>query len=308
MTILFTHDACGAHDMGPMHPERPARLTAVLKALDGDGFADLDRRLAPLAPVERLESMHPKPYIDHVLSSVPERGRVSLDPDTALSPGSGEAALRAVGAACAAVDAVYAGEASNAFCAVRPPGHHAEPGRAMGFCMFNTVAIAAAHARSAHGASRVAVMDFDVHHGNGTQAMFWNEPDLMFCSTHQMPLYPGTGARAERGAHGTIVNAPLPPGADGSAFRAAMTEIVLPELDDFAPEMLIVSAGFDAHVNDPLAGLRFVAGDYAWVTRELLAIADRHASGRLVASLEGGYDLDGLAESTAAHVRELMAA
>ena len=308
MTILFTHDACSSHDMGPMHPERPARLAAIGTALDDSEFAGLDRRSAPVAPAGRLESMHPKSYIDHVLSSVPERGRVSLDPDTSLSPGSGEAALRAVGAACAAVDAVYAGEAPNAFCAVRPPGHHAEPGRAMGFCLFNTVAIAAAHARSEHGASRVAVVDFDVHHGNGTQAMFWDEPDLMFCSTHQMPLYPGTGARAERGTHGTIVNAPLPPGADGAVFREAMDAIVLPALEDFAPDLLIVSAGFDAHVNDPLAGLRFVADDYSWVTRELLAVARRHAGGRLVSSLEGGYDLVGLAESTAAHVRELMAA
>ena len=308
MTILYSHAACSAHDMGSMHPERPARLDAVRDALAADSFAELDRRSAPMAPVERLEAMHPKAYVDLILSNVPDRGRVALDPDTSLSPGSGEAALRAVGAACAAVDAVFAGEAKNAFCAVRPPGHHAEPQRAMGFCLFNTVAIAAAHARSAHNASRVAVMDFDVHHGNGTQAMFWDEPDLMLASTHQMPLYPGTGARDERGAYGTIVNAPLPPGADGAAFRDAMRATVLPALEDFAPDLLIVSAGFDAHVNDPLAGLRFEAEDFAWATRELLEVAERHAGGRLVSSLEGGYDLDGLAESTAAHVSALMRA
>ncbi len=308
MTILYTHPACAGHDMGPGHPERPARLEAVARALSGPAFDALDRREAPRATLEQLSAMHPRAYVERLLGAVPERGRVALDADTSLSPGSGEAALRAAGAACAAVDAVFAGEAANAFCAIRPPGHHAEPERPMGFCLFNNVAIAAAHARAAHGAGRVAVMDFDVHHGNGTQAMFWSEPDLMFASTHQMPLYPGTGAPGERGAHGNIVNAPLPPGAGGAEFRAAMEGIVLPALDAFAPDLLVVSAGFDAHAADPLAGLRLVEEDFAWATRELVALAARHCGGRLVSSLEGGYDLDALAASAAAHVAALMAA
>jgi acetoin utilization deacetylase AcuC-like enzyme len=269
-------------------------------------FDDLDRREAPLATVDQIALMHPRDHVERVLASVPESGLVQLDGDTSMSPGSGEAALRAVGGVCAAVDAVVGGKAANAFCAGRPPGHHAEPEKPMGFCLFNNVAIAAAHARAVYGLKRVAVMDFDVHHGNGTQAMFWNEPDLMFASTHQMPLYPGTGSRQERGAHGTIVNAPLPGGADGEAFRAEMTKIILPALDAFAPELLIISAGFDAHADDPLAGLCFVEDDYAWATEALMEIAARHAGGRVVSSLEGGYDLDALAASAAAHVWVLM--
>ena len=306
MTLYFTHEACMGHDMGPMHPERPARLEALKAAFAADEFAELDRREAPLATVEQIARMHPRDHVERVLAAVPKTGLARLDGDTSLSPGSGEAALRASGAVCAAVDAVIAGDALSAFCAGRPPGHHAEAEIPMGFCLFNNVAIAAAHARAAHGLKRVAVMDFDVHHGNGTQAMFWNEPDLMFASTHQMPLYPGTGSRQERGAHGTIINAPLPSGAGGEAFRAEMTEIILPALDAFEPELLIISAGFDAHVDDPLAGLRFVEDDYAWVTGELMALAERHAGGRIVSSLEGGYDLDALAASAAAHVRVLM--
>ena len=306
MTLFFTHQACIGHDMGPMHPERPARLQALNAAFEVERFNELDRRESPLATVDQIARMHPRDHVERVLAAVPESGLVRLDGDTSMSPGSGEAALRAAGAVCAAVDAVVTGEASNAFCAGRPPGHHAEAEIPMGFCLFNNVAIAAAHARASHGLKRVAVMDFDVHHGNGTQAMFWNEPDLMFASTHQMPLYPGTGAREERGAHGTIINAPLQGGAGGEEFRAEMTEIILPALDEFAPELLIISAGFDAHADDPLAGLRFVEDDYAWVTRELISIADRHAGGRIVSSLEGGYDLDALAASAVAHVGVLM--
>jgi acetoin utilization deacetylase AcuC-like enzyme len=306
MTVFFTHNACIAHDMGPMHPERPARLEALNQAFGDPAFATLDRREAPLASVDQIALMHPRDHVERVLAAEPEVGLARLDADTSMSPGSGEAALRAAGAVCAAVDAVIGGEAANAFCAGRPPGHHAEAEIPMGFCLFNNVAIAAAHARAAHGLKRVAVMDFDVHHGNGTQAMFWNEPDMMFASTHQMPLYPGTGARQERGAHGTIINAPLPSGAGGEEFRAQMTEIILPALDAFEPELLIISAGFDAHEADPLAGLRFVEDDYAWATRELMSIADRHAGGRVVSSLEGGYDLDALAASASTHVRVLM--
>ncbi|MBM86447.1 MAG: acetoin utilization protein [Rhodospirillaceae bacterium] len=304
MTLLYTHPACIAHDMGPMHPERPERLEALEVALAGIEFASLDRRGAPLATIDQIARVHPRAHVELILETVPESGLVRLDADTAMCPASGEAALRAVGAVCAAVDAVLAGEAANAFCAGRPPGHHAEPETPMGFCLFNNVAVAAAHARTVHGLNRVAVMDFDVHHGNGTQAMFWYEPQLMFCSTHQMPLYPGTGAREENGAHGNIVNAPLPSGAGGEHFRAAMNQLILPALYEFAPELLIISAGFDAHMNDPLAGLNFVEDDYAWVTRELMALTD----GRLVSSLEGGYDLDALVGSASAHVRELMGA
>jgi acetoin utilization deacetylase AcuC-like enzyme len=306
MTLLFTHPACIRHDMGSMHPERPARLEALNKAFSDPAFGALQRREAPMATVDQLSRMHPRAHVERILAAEPQSGLVRLDPDTAMSPGSGEAALRAAGAVCAAVDAVIAGEDVNAFCAGRPPGHHAEAEIPMGFCLFNNVAIGAAHARAEHGLKRVAVMDFDVHHGNGTQAMFWNDPDLMFASTHQMPLYPGTGSRQEHGAHGNIVNAPLPGGAGGEEFRAEMTEIILPALDAFAPELLIISAGFDAHESDPLAGLLFVEDDYAWATRELMAIADRHAQGRVVSSLEGGYHLDALAASASAHVRILM--
>jgi acetoin utilization deacetylase AcuC-like enzyme len=306
MTLLYTHAACLGHDMGPKHPERPARLEALNAAFAAPEFASLDRRESPKATIEQIARMHPRDHVERVLDAVPESGLVQLDGDTSMSPGSGEAALRAAGAVCAAVDAVIAGEAANAFCAGRPPGHHAEPARPMGFCLFNSVAIAAGQARAVHGLKRVAVMDFDVHHGNGTQAMFWDEPDLLYASTHQMPLYPGTGARDERGAHGTIVNAPLPGGAGGAEFRAAMTEIILPALDDFAPELLIISAGFDAHADDPLAGLCFVEDDYAWATAELMRVAERHAGGRVVSALEGGYDLDALAASAAVHVAVLM--
>ena len=306
MTILFTHGACLDHDMGPAHPERPERLRALHRALETDEFREIERRDAPRATTDQLSRMHPGDHIDRILDAVPVSGRVALDSDTALGPGSGEAALRAAGAVCAAVDAVMSGESLTAFCAVRPPGHHAEARVPMGFCIFNNVAIGAAHARAMHGVGRVAVMDFDVHHGNGTQAMFWDQPDMMLASTHQMPLYPGTGARDETGVHGTIVNAPLAAGTDGTAFRAAMNEIILPALDDFAPELLMVSAGFDAHRSDPLAGLRLVEDDFAWVTRELLSIARTHAGGRLVSTLEGGYDLEALAGSASAHLRALV--
>jgi acetoin utilization deacetylase AcuC-like enzyme len=230
-----------------------------------------------------------------------------LDGDTSLSPGSGEAALRAAGAVAAAVDAVAAGESANAFCAVRPPGHHAEPATAMGFCLFNNVAVGAHQARSAHGLRRIAVMDFDVHHGNGTQAMFERDPELFYASTHQMPLYPGTGSVGETGC-GNICNAPLPPNAGSAEFRAAMSRRVLPALVAFAPDMLLISAGFDAHRADPLANLRLEEADYAWATDELLDLAARHCGGRVVSTLEGGYDLDALAASAAAHVGRLMAA
>ncbi len=306
-TVLYTHAACLEHNPGRGHPERPARLEAVLAALDTEAFTALERREAPRAEREQIARVHPGAYVDRILEAIPIAGYYGLDMDTVVSPGSGEAALRAAGAVCAAVDAVMAGEADNAFCAVRPPGHHAEPERAMGFCLFNNVAIGAAQARAVHGLSRVAVVDFDVHHGNGTQAMFWDEPELFFGSTHQMPLYPGTGSASERGASGNIVNVPLPPGAGSEEFRAAMAEGVLPALRRFAPEFLLISAGFDAHQADPLAQLRFQDEDYAWATAELKRVAGECCAGRLVSTLEGGYDLSALASSAAAHVAALMA-
>jgi acetoin utilization deacetylase AcuC-like enzyme len=291
-----------------MHPESPARLKAVLNAFDAPEFKSLERREAPRAEQAQIARVHEQEYVAGALAAVPETGHRGLDPDTIVSPGSGEAALRAAGALCAAVDAVMAGEAANAFCAVRPPGHHAEPARAMGFCLFNNVAIGAAQAREVHGLHRIAVVDFDVHHGNGTQAMFWNDPDLFFGSTHQMPLYPGTGSAQERGVGNNIVNAPLAPMAGSAEFRAAMRDRILPALTKFEPDFVLVSAGFDAHADDPLAGLRFHEDDFAWATTEVLHIAQHSCAGRLVSTLEGGYNLEALARSSAAHVRALMAA
>jgi acetoin utilization deacetylase AcuC-like enzyme len=306
-TLLYTHEACLGHDPGPHHPESPARLEAVLAALAAPAFAKLERREAPAATMAQIALVHPSPFAERLLAAVPKQGYAALDADTVLSPGSGAAALRAAGAAIAAVDAVIASETRNAFCAVRPPGHHAEPRHAMGFCLFNNVAIAAQHARQVHGLARVAVVDFDVHHGNGTQAAFEDDANLFYGSTHQMPLYPGTGAASERGV-GNIVNVPLRPMSGSEEFRRAFTLTILPALDAFRPELVIVSAGFDAHRADPLAELMLVEADYAWCTERLLEIARAHAKGRVVSSLEGGYDLDALAASTAAHVAALMAA
>jgi len=305
-TILFSHAACLNHDTGPYHPESAARLRAVTQALEAEEFMFLDRREAPRAEKSVIARVHPIGYVDWVLSQIPAEGYGALDGDTHVSPGSGEAALRAAGAVVAAVDAVMSEQARNAFCAVRPPGHHAEPARAMGFCLFNNIAIGAAHARATHGLQRVAVVDFDVHHGNGTQAMFENDPGLMYLSTHQAPLYPGTGLESEHGVAGNIVNAPLPALADGRPFHAAFEEVILPALDRFRPELLLISAGFDGHVADPLAQLRLTESDFAWVTRQLLELAGRHCQGRVVSALEGGYDLHALAASVRAHVLELM--
>ncbi len=307
-TLLYTHTAFFEHDPGPGHPECPARLKAVLGALDDPAFAALERREAPAAAREQLLRVHRADFVDRVLRAIPDHGYASLDADTIASPGSGQAALRAAGAVCAAVDAVARGEAGNAFCAVRPPGHHAEPDRAMGFCLFNSVAIGALQARAVHGLQRVAVVDFDVHHGNGTQAAFWDDRDLFYASTHQMPLYPGTGARVERGRFANIVNAPLAPMSGSEEFQRAARDIVLPALIEFRPDFILISAGFDAHADDPLAGLRFHEQDYAWMTNELAAIARQVCHGRMVSSLEGGYDLDALALSAAAHVKALMTA
>jgi acetoin utilization deacetylase AcuC-like enzyme len=306
---LITHEACLGHDPGPGHPERVERLSAVLAALGEETFPDLIREEAPRATAEQLSLAHDPAFVAALLAVdvLPGEHR-ALDPDTVLSPGSLEAALRAAGGVVHAVDLVMQGRAQAAFAAVRPPGHHAEPARAMGFCLFNSVAVAARHARERWGLLRVAVADFDVHHGNGTQAAFWADPALCFVSSHQSPCYPGTGEVHERGAHGQIANAPLAPGSGSAEFRQAWREYLLPHLEAFAPELLIVSAGFDAHRADPLAQLRLETDDYAWVTGELVALAGRHAGGRIVSSLEGGYELSALAECVAAHVRALEAA
>ncbi len=307
-TLLYSHPASLEHDPGPGHPEKPARLEAVLAALEAPDFAALERRQAPPADQAQIARVHRPAYIEAVFDSIPETGYHGLDGDTVVSPGSGEAARRAAGALCAAVDAVAAGEAKNAFCALRPPGHHAEPDKAMGFCLFNNVAIGALQARAARGLRRVAVVDFDVHHGNGTQAMFWNDPELFYGSIHQMPLYPGTGREDERGVAGNIVNVPLAPMTGSTEFRRAWSETLLPKLDDFAPDFILVSAGFDAHEDDPLANLCLSTEDFAWATSEILALARTHCDGLLVSTLEGGYDLNALAAAAAAHVRALMSA
>ena len=307
-TLLMTHSACLYHETPSGHPECSDRLRAVLHALEDEAFQYLAREEAPLATRDQVSLVHPAYFVDAVLKAVPADGFASLDPDTHLSPGSGEAALRAAGAVVAGVDRVMAGKARNVFCAVRPPGHHAEPTRAMGFCLFNNVAIGAQHARARHGLKRVAVVDFDVHHGNGTQVMFEEDGDLFFASSHQMPLYPGSGRPNEQGRAFNIVNVALDPGSGSHEFRQAWDNTVLPKLDAFKPEFILISAGFDAHRRDPLANLNLVEADYAWATDRICAIAKDRCNGRVVSTLEGGYDLTALAASAAAHVKALMAA
>jgi acetoin utilization deacetylase AcuC-like enzyme len=305
MLRLYTHPACLQHDPGPGHAEQPARLRAVLQALDQDRFAALDRVEAPLATREQLSRVHDAAHIDRILTGAPKEGLNRLDEDTLMSPGSAEAALRAAGAVVAAVDHVMSGENRHAFCAVRPPGHHATAEQAMGFCLFNNIAVAAAHALRVHGLKRVAIADFDVHHGNGTQAIFEREPRVLFVSSHQSPLYPGTGGEDEHGV-GNIVNGCLSPGAGSLEFRELWDDLLLPRMHAFKPQLVLVSAGFDAHRSDPLADIRLGQEDYAWITGRLLALARAHAGDRLVSTLEGGYDLAALAASSAAHVDELM--
>ena len=299
---LWTHPACLLHDTGPGHAERPERLAAVLEALR-EAFPDMPWHEAPRATRGQLLCVHADSLLATVLDTH-SPARVHLDPDTVLSPASAEAALRAAGAAVAATDAVLHGQTRRAFCAVRPPGHHATADVAMGFCLFNSIAVAAAHARDHGKLSRIAIADFDVHHGNGTQAIFEHDPQVLYLSSHQSPLYPDTGYADERGV-GNVVNAPLRPASGSDAVRAAWRTTLLPALDAFRPQLVLVSAGFDAHWRDPLAQLQWQAEDYAWLTHELVAIADRHASGRLVSMLEGGYDLQALRECSVAHVAAL---
>lgn len=303
--LLFTHPAMLGHDPVPGHPESPDRLRAVLAALDP---MPLKRREAPEAEHEAIARVHPQSYINAIDAAFDEAAhrRVKLDPDTSVAPGSREAAYRAAGACVAAVDAVMNGEDEMAFCAVRPPGHHAEPIAPMGFCIFNNVAIAALHALDAHGLSRVAVIDFDVHHGNGTQTVAEKDARVFFASTHQAPLYPGTGEADETGIGGNVVNAPLPAGAASAVWRHAMETRVLPALDAFAPELILVSAGFDAHKADPLAQMELETEDFAWAAEQLRAAALRHCQGKLVSTLEGGYDLPALAQSAAAYLGALQ--
>ena len=303
---LISHPACLEHDTGEWHPECADRLRYVLRALEDEAFLPLIRESAPLATDEQILRVHPERYLRDLLAVAPGPGElVPLDADTIMSAGSREAALRSAGGAVAAVDAVMEGWAKSAFVATRPPGHHAETNRPMGFCLFANAAIAARHAQARWGLGRVAVVDFDVHHGNGTQEIFYADPSLFYGSSHQYPCYPGTGAAEERGA-GNVVNAPLPPGSTGTEFRTAWDETILPALDAFAPELIIVSAGFDAHKADPLAQLRLETSDFGWITGRLMALARIHCGGRLVSLLEGGYDLDALAASAALHVRTLM--
>lgn len=305
-TALITHKACLEHLTPPGHPERVERLRAVLDALPDGVFRQVVRIEAPRAGEEALLRAHDAALVHEILSRNIEPGKFArIDADTAMSSGSAEAALRAAGAVTEAVDQVMAGRIDNAFCAVRPPGHHAERSRAMGFCLFNNVATGALHAKAVHALERIAVVDFDVHHGNGTQDIFFDDPNHFYASTHQFPLYPGTGSRAERGVAGNIVNAPLAPGAGSEEFRAVFDELILPALERFVPQFLFISAGFDAHRSDPLASLELVEDDFAWATRRLCDVAARVCDGRVVSALEGGYDLAALARSAAAHVRAL---
>jgi acetoin utilization deacetylase AcuC-like enzyme len=305
-TVLISHPACLDHLTPLGHPERPDRLRAVEQALEAEKFQLLARTEAPMATLETIALCHPMDYIVEIREAAPREGIVHIDADTSMSPGSFEAALRAAGGAVLAVDEVLTKQARNAFVATRPPGHHAETARPMGFCFFDNVAIAARHAQRQHGIARVAIVDFDVHHGNGSQEIFWADKSVMYCSTHQMPLFPGTGAVGESGEHNTIVNAPLRPGDGGPAFRAAFESRILPRLSDYQPELVIISAGFDAHVRDPLASINLTEDDFVWATQKLMDVADRHADGRIVSVLEGGYDLLALGNSVAAHVTALM--
>ncbi len=306
-TLVYSHAACLDHRPGPGHPESPARLKAVLRALRTPEFAALEWRDAPLGTREQLLLIHDQEFVDEVSDVAPTEGTVPLDGgDTVMSPGSWEAVMRCVGAACAGVDAVMNREATKVFCATRPCGHHAEAGRAMGFCIFNQAAIAAAYAYEVHRLERIAVVDFDVHHGNGTQDSFFDRPEMFYASTHQAAFYPGTGAQSETGVADNIVNVPLPRGCDSALFRARVAAEILPALEYFDPELIIISAGFDAHYLDPLAGLNLKDDDFRWITDELVRIAEAGCNGRIVSILEGGYSLEGLASGCAAHVRALM--
>ncbi|WP_274629802.1 histone deacetylase family protein [Arvimicrobium flavum] len=305
VTRLYHHPIFLEHITPPGHPERPDRLRAIERILDDEAFARLDRKEAPAGDEATILYAHPESFVDRVRAAVPETGIARIDADTTASPRSWEAMIHAIGAANAAVDDVFTGAADNVFIAARPPGHHAEKTTAMGFCLFNIAAIAARHAQKRHGAERVAIVDWDVHHGNGTQDIFWEDPSVLYCSTHQMPLYPGTGAKTETGV-GNIVNAPLSPNTGSDLFRDAFLSRVLPKIDDFRPDLVIISAGFDAHHRDPLAEINLTEDDFDWATGRLMECAGSYSNNRLVSILEGGYDLQGLSDSVSAHVSRLL--
>jgi acetoin utilization deacetylase AcuC-like enzyme len=307
-TLLLSHPSCLDHVTPPGHPERADRLRAINEVLSGERFTSLARNAAPAGSLDSVMLCHQEHYVMELRHIAPDNGLIYVDGDTLMSPGTWEAVMHGVGGAVAATDAVMSGAHQNAFVAVRPPGHHAEKATPMGFCFFDNIAIATRHAQRKYGIARAAIVDFDVHHGNGTQDIFWSDKTVMYCSTHQMPLFPGTGSATERGEHDTVVNAPLSP-EDGSAqFRAAFESRILPQLQKFSPELILISAGFDAHYRDPLASLNLNAEDFGWVTRKLMDLADKAAEGRIVSVLEGGYDLVGLKESVAAHITALMGA
>ena len=304
-TQFFYHRDCLDHNPGLSHPESPKRLISIIKKLSHNDFDTLSRVQSPKAEFDTITLMHDPYYVESIFNSLPISDFKQLDPDTILSPGSGDSLLRGVGGICSAVDNVLSGLSKNAFCCMRPPGHHAEYAKAMGFCIFNNIAVAAKYAQKKYGIDKVAVVDFDVHHGNGTQHLFENDPNLFYASTHQHPAYPGTGSISEVGL-GNIVNFPLKPGTGSEAFRAAYTKTILPKLNAFKPQLLLVSAGFDAHREDPLCQLNLNSDDFGWVTRRLIEVADNHCQGMLISTLEGGYDLDALASSVAEHVQELL--
>jgi acetoin utilization deacetylase AcuC-like enzyme len=301
---IVSHPDCALHEMGPMHPEQPARLSAIRDRLVASGLDHVLRHYeAPLATREQLLRVHGEAHVDHIFDSAPKEGLIRLDPDTAMNPHSLPAALRAAGSTVLAVEKVVSSEVSRMFCSVRPPGHHAERDRAMGFCLFNNVAVGAAHAMAAHGLERIGIVDFDVHHGNGTEDIFRSDRRVMFCSSFQHPFYPFSGAESPSDR---ILNLPLPGGSGGEVFRKAVEEKWLPALDAFKPQFVFFSAGFDAHAEDAMSGLSLTESDYAWVTSEVRAIADRHANGRVVSVLEGGYDLSALGRGVEAHLRALL--
>jgi len=304
-TLYYSHPDFLIHDTGIGHPECAARLRSIEKALSSVEFSRLIRPIPPIGTEQQIRLIHPQFHIDTILEAIPEQGEHYLDPDTVLSPGSKLAAFRAVGAVCDAVDKVLTGTADNAFCAIRPPGHHAEPLLAMGFCLFNNIAIAAAYALQYYQLERLAIIDFDVHHGNGTQIAFYHQPKVLYASSHQMPHYPGTGYPSETGI-GNIINVPLAAGDSGVEFRQKYCNSILPALKNFKPDLVLISAGFDAHKDDPLAAINLVEDDFKWITEELMAIADSSCKGRIISVLEGGYDLKALAASVAIHVKTLM--